>query len=476
MIKKISTLLLCFLTQAAHCFLHLPKGNKPMDLADKILSIMKFNNTGFFVQSQNRTIIYNGYAVLQQEKPEEDPPQGLQGLNDDPKSNISLYIYLVPSDEMVLFPTNHTEIRMVGFNFEEVSLNDTQGEYFGPSNATFITYDNNTAIDFTRMVRLYAPWMNKTETENNSTKNFSIQICDNDNGWGDCYFPFAPSADEVKDITNTPILNYWVSVLVTLPICSFALVYIFMSKDLRRVPGYSLIFVSLNTVAFMLSAVSSGGKMGLASSYNLAYFFSLVSFFSFIKGITRTFSKSIKKQPLGFLTGSARVVLIAYFMLKVVFFPITKNFGTYLMSLGPIILLLENRGWSKNRYMAYSVLCIMIMVQLNLVYINHYEYNSARLPVKWNDGPFWVIIWISSNIASFVTILMSEHKPVDPFWDDIDVGRKGWNLQENLVKKREEFLAKERANSERVGTVETETFSSMKDEQENIGIGIEDDL
>lgn len=477
MIKKISTVLLCYLTRLTYSLQKLPA-------SDKILSIMKLENTGFFIQSLNKSQNYNGYAVLQQQPPQEQP-ESLSPLNDDTRQNVSLYIYFVPPDEMVLFPNNYTTIQIVGFNFEDTSLNSSKAMYFGPTNCTLETMHNNTYVNITRKVRIYAPWMNSTDLNSaNDTRNFSIQICDQDqdgeasgeaNG-PDCYFPLAPTMDEIKDITKTPIINYWATLLLTMPISTFALAYIFMSKDLRRVPGYSLLFLSLNTVSFMLSAVSSGGKMGLASSYNLAYLFSLISFFSFIKGISRIFSKSIKKKELGILTGSARILLIVYFMATVVFFPITKNMETYLMSLGPIILLLENRGWSKNRYMAYSIFATMIMLQLNFVYVNHYEFNSARLPVKWNDGPFWVIIWIASNIAAFVTILMTEHKAVDPFWDDIDIGRNAWNLQENLVKKREEFLAAQRANSTGVATTETEAFSSIKDAGENQPIGLEDDL
>lgn len=395
-------------------------------------TILKLSEISFKIQETDQMKLYNGIAVLQETQ------------TDNYTRNASFFAYLVPPEEMMLFPKDYTEIRMEGFNLSDPMTNTTDGMYFGNVNCSFFTFNNNFKYNSTTLSQISLEWRNGSEFNINGARNFTLMACSDP---FTCSSVVAPLPQNVEDITDKGALKYSVLVYFTFPITLFLLFKLFFLKDIRRIPGHSMLFLAINTLLFTCISANRGGQMGFDSSYNLAFLFSVVSFFSLVLGTVRV-RKRLKEEESLRKWGLERYMLVTYFFFSVILFPLTKNRASWLMSFGPLILIVDNLRRSKNQYTGYYCLGLMILIQVNWVYVYHYGYNSARLPLKWDDNgmdSFGVYLAILVDFLAVVLIHFSEHVEVDAEWQalrDVRVYKTDIRLKGVLeeVKEEENFV------------------------------------
>lgn len=376
---------------------------EPESSSKEITRILQINGAGFHPYGTKENITFNGMAVF-----EEDIGEGVR--------NTSLYAFLIDPEDMVLFPKNYVEITMKGFDLNDPQTNFTGEEYYGPVNCSYLTYKDNMMYERTEKTQISGEWFK--EPENVTMRNFSLDQC----YFGDCESLFKPTVGQVRDITNLEVVDYSEVIFVTLPIACISLAFLVFSKDIRRKAGHSMIFVAVNTSIFIMIASNRGGKMGVNSSYYLSYTLIPIVFFSLIVGIKRLAIKI--KEEEGKRQTLVPIIATIYYLAAIVFFPLTKNEETWLMAVGPLMIMIENRVLSKNRILGLSTLNLMTMVQLNWLYVYHYQYNTANIPLRWNNGAYrGYLCFIVDVVAAVVILFFTEHKKVDPRWNEIDTGR-----------------------------------------------------
>lgn len=451
------------LTTSSFQFLKLPEslseGPEPVPeiQAKTRTTVLKLTNVGFkFIHGQE-TRLYNGIVVIQER---DDLQKGVR--------NTSLYAYLVPPSEMVLFPKNYTTLRMEGFDLNKTKQNMTGADYFGPVNCSYFTFDKNFQFNDTKMTQISGKWLN--DSQNVKLRNFTMEACLDP---FTCTTHFAPTNGQVEDITGKGFLGYKTLAFLTGPVCAITLFLLFFSKDIRRVPGHTMVWIGANSLIFMSIAVNKGGEMGFSSSYDSAYFFSFISFFSFIRGFARLKTKAKDEMSLSKQKCVPFMVTLYYF-LALILYPLTKNGGTILMCFGPWILAIENRARSKNRTNALMALLLMTMLQFNWLYVFHYEYNSARLPVSVNVGAYGGLIAVISDLGCLGLILATETIPVDPEWKTIDTGR--YKMHDLIDDDSIDFGGHKKNNSinddrDNFGSTGMETKHSFDTDGKKISIG-----